>query len=242
VNTTRSLLLLVAAQVAILAAVPSARANLISFGIDSSTNGELPNKVDPSKPSLTLTFEDTALDQVTLTFDATNLQWNNFISGVLFNINSTVDLNIIDLPDEANFLGLSTPPIWDGFQGDLADAGLFGIAIGFPTDPSQGDMFIGGETTTAVFSRIGLRATDFLVTSIDKPVPDPSAGGWYAVAGVGGIQLAGGREGSGYAGADTFTVVPEPSSFALAGIGGLALAVIAFRQRQAQCGSDRRSA
>ncbi len=241
--TTRSILMLLAAQVAFLAAAPSARASIITFGLDATTNGETPNKVDSSKPFLTFTFEDTATDQVTMTFDATNLQLDNFISGVLFNIDTTLDLIVLDLPDGWSFYGASTPPAFDSDSvGDSANAGLFSILISFNTDPSQGDLFSGGETRTAVFGRIDLRATDFLVTSIDKPVPDPSAGGWYASAGVRGIQLPGGRVGSGFGGADTFSVVPEPSSFAVAaGIGGLALAGMALRRRREQGHSDRRS-
>jgi len=104
-NIARSLILLIAAQVAILAAVPSVRADIVLFGLDSSTEGELPNRVDPSKPSLLFKFEDTALDQVTVTFDATNLQPNNFISGVLFNLGTTFGLVFVDLPDGFNFFG-----------------------------------------------------------------------------------------------------------------------------------------
>ncbi len=229
-NIARSLILLFAAQVAILAAAPAARADIVLFGLDSSTKGEVPNKVDPSKPSLLFKFEDTALDQVTVTFDATNLQPNNYISGVLFNLDTTVPFSDLVLPVGWTFFGTSTPPLWDGVGFSSFDAGLFNIAFGFYTDPNQGDLFNGGETRTAIFGRAGLRATDFLVTSIAKPAPDPSAGGFYAAAGIQGIQIPGGRVGSGAVGGNSYTVVPEPSSIILFALGGLGLA--AFRSRR----------
>jgi hypothetical protein len=209
---------------------PAARADMVLFGLDTVTDGFAPNKVDPSKAALTFRFEETAPDKVTLTFDATNLQSNNFISTILFNIDTTAGLSFLDSPDGLTFFAASNIQVHAGFLGESVDAGLFNFALGFPRDSSQGALFLGGETRTMVFGRAGLRATDFLVTSIDKPAPDPSAGGFYAAARVLGIQV-GGREVSGAVGANTYTVVPEPGSITLFAMGGLGIAAFRLRRR-----------
>jgi hypothetical protein len=211
---------------------PSSKADIVLFGLDTTTNGEVPNRVDPSKPFLTLRFEDTAVDQVTMTFDATNLLSSNFITDVYFNFDGNPLGGAVDplvFPGYGGSFQSSNPPsIIGGFVSFNAEAGLFNLRFAFNFGGS--DVFAGGETTTAVLGGIGLRASDIIAASIDKPAPNPSIGGWFAAAQVRGIQLAGGREGAGFVGTKPYTVVPEPSSIILFALGGLGLA--AFRSRR----------
>ncbi len=210
---------------------PSSRADIVLFGLDTTTNGEVPNRVDPSKPFLTLRFEDTAVDQVTMTFDATNLFSSNFITDVYFNFDGNPLGGAVDpvvYPGNGGLFEATNPPvIIGGFVSFNAEAGLFNLGFSFNLDS---DVFAGGETATAVLGGIGLRASDFIAASIDKPGPNPSIGGWFAAAQVRGIELPGGREGRGFVGTKTYTVVPEPSSIILFALGGLGLA--AFRSRR----------
>jgi hypothetical protein len=210
---------------------PEAWAGMIIFGLDSSTNGDLPNKIDPSKEALTFRFEDTATDQVTVTFDATNLLADNYITTVLFNYDGdATDWNITTFSSQVRSTAQTESQVLSG--GDELKAGLFNVRITFQDSDNSinPDFFSGGETAFVLLTGSGLRATDFLVTSIDKPAPNPSAGGWYGAALVEGIQV-GGRESSGSIGASTFTVVPEPSSIALLAVGGLGLAAFRLRRR-----------
>ncbi len=212
---------------------PAARAEYVLFELDTSTNGDAPNKVDPSKAALTFRFEDTATDQVTVTFDATNLLSTNFITTVLFNYDGdATDWNITTFSSQVKSSAQTMDQVLSGSGGVELEAGLFNVRLTFQDSVNtlNPDFFSGGETAFVLLTGSGLRATDFLVTSIDKPAPNPSVGGWYGAAGIRGIQV-GGREVSGAVGANTYTVVPEPGSITLFALGGLGIAAFRLRRR-----------
>ncbi len=215
-------------------AAPAARAGVLLFDYNTPIDGELPTVVDPAKPYLTMTVVDHAIDQVSFTIDATNLTSNLFVHRVLLNYigNAATELSVASFTVQSGGAGFFASQTNSGVE---LKAGLFNVAWNFSNNPSV-DQFNGGETATFILQGNGLTVDDFLLTSIDKPAPDPSAGGWYTAALIGGIPV-GPRVANGSLGASTYSVVPEPGSITLLALGGLTLAGVVWRRgnQRGQC-------
>jgi hypothetical protein len=222
-----------------------ARASVI-FGLDTSLNGAFPTKVNNALPALTATFTDAGADTVTLTLNATNLLAEEFIPFWLFNYNGNPiadDLTAsTNPPGELFGTVLSVPQNLSG--GNQVKGGLFNVLFQFNTN-NAANRFNGGESIVLTLTTTpgsGLFETDFLAFSIDKPSPNPSAGGWYSAAEIRGIPDDGDETTSGSIGTKgTLNLVPEPSSMALLLIGGFALAGFSLRNRRRvarSCGTE----
>ncbi len=195
------------------------RADLL-FEVDTGINGDTPVKVDNSLPALTALFQNDGANAVKLTLDGSNLVEQEFVSVFLFNFDGNAStLTMFPFPPAVSSINKSATQSLSG--GNQVKAGLFNIQINFNTNNAS-DRFEGGETLVFSITGAGLDENDFSVLSIDKPAPNPSAGGWYAAADLQGIP-DGTATTSGSIGAAPNAVVPEPSSLVLFIMSGAAL-------------------
>ncbi len=170
-----------------------------------------------SPPWLRATFDDGGgSGKVNLKFEATNLTLNEFVSGLYFNLDPSLNPLSLTFGPITKVGTFDDPSISTGVDGFKADGdGKYDLLFGFETSGKDGGSHrfgVGDSMSVDISGIASLTANSFNFLS----APDGGHGPFYTAAHVQGIGRSGDLSG--------WVTVPEPSSWLLAslGIGGCA--------------------
>jgi hypothetical protein len=183
---------------------------------------------DSPEGTLTATFEDIGAGLVELTMTS-NLINSEFVSEWSFNLDPALDATALTVGYSSGVMAQDVDLGTDAFKADGV-GGFYDILFQFFTAPPSA-RFGAGDTSVYTLSLAGLTANSF---------NQPSVGGlnYASAAHVQGIGTNG--QGSGWIGGvpdegdnePELPEVPEPTSFALLGFGGLLLVSRHFLRRK----------
>ena len=217
----------------VLATAPS-KANadfMYQFDTVFGSNSHAPTN---SAPWVDAIFQDVA-GGVLLTITNVNLYGSEFVSQAWFNLIPTLQATSLTFTVQSSSAGLQLPNIAtfasgdqvSGGNGNKADGdGYFDIVFSFATSMSGNPdpAFLGGESVSYLISGIaGLTASDFDSVS--------HGGSTDNLAALHVQNTASANSGSAFEAPSTVTLIPEPSSIALAAAGISLLGLFARRRR-----------
>jgi hypothetical protein len=210
-----------------LAAIDSApaRADLI-YDIDTHINGATP--ADP-QPWMVATFHTVSTGTVKLTIQS-NLSSTEYVPNILFNVTPAVNPSSLSFAWAGSGSDVQAVSIThatdNGYNGGSnVKAGLFDIWFQYQTsNAGTPPRFYGGKKSVYTITGTGITENTFLATS---SADGGNKGGYYAAADARGIP----NGSSGSIGNLGPKAVPEPSTFALAGLGIVALCGYRWRRR-----------
>jgi hypothetical protein len=182
-----------------------------------------------TSPYLTATFTDVAAGVVQLTMDGTNLINDEFVSEWSFNLDPTLDVTALSVVNSSGVVAQDVDLGTDAFKADGV-GGFYDILFSFFQAP-PGARFGAGDISVYTLSLANLTASSFNTLSVgglnfasaahvQGIGPNGEGSGW-----IGGLPDDGDNE-------PELPEVPEPTSFALLGFGGLLLVSRHFLRRK----------
>ena len=175
-------------------------------------------------PWLVATFADHGSGEVRLTIDDSGLSGCEWVSGLYFNVNPTVELNALSFAFFANPTDMILADITVGTDAFRADGnGKYDVLLDLP--PPGANQFAAGESVVVDISLVGggVAATDFWYSSKEGG----GNGTWITAAHVQGIGEDGAE--SGWIGSRA--LVPEPSVVISLLVAGVLLAALRNRSQ-----------
>ncbi len=223
-NTSKVTIYIVLALIVAVSMADPASANTIVIKPNVEFSGGTPPVT--VSPWLTAIFDDSVgnSNTVRLTMTADNLSGTEFISNWLFNFEG--DVNLLQF----SYAGGSGPAfdqleLGDNNNNNKADGdGYFDIGFYFPTS-SSGSRFGAGDTVVYDITY----SSPIIASSFNSFSIGGKKGAYLTAAHV---QNTGGGSDSGWIGANSLTVVPEPVSSALFIVGSATLGFISLRKRR----------
>lgn len=216
----KTLLVPLLVAVAMLGSANIATAAPFVLNLSTVVSGATPGG---STPYLSLEFDDLGAGQVQVTFNAENLVLSEFATEWNFNLNPTLDPDSLTIAYVSGIVGAYDTQA-NGFTA-AAGSDSYDIQFKFPTANSSDQLGLNGDFAVYTFSLAGLTAASFNFTN----AADADGPNYYTMAHIQGTAA---QPGSSWVGAenpfdedleDPPTPAPEPASFALLGVGGLAL-------------------